>query len=85
MDQRRATLRCDRHGERVTLALIEVAPNSLFREHTYGNEQLGILVRGSLRNRVGEETREFGSGGTWPIRGGVAREVDAGTRVRRRS
>ncbi len=66
------------HGDRVTLALIELAPNSLVPEHSHGNEQAGILVRGSFRFRVGDETREFGPGGTWRVRGGVPHEVEVG-------
>ncbi len=66
------------HGERVTLALIELAANSLVPEHSHANEQVGILVRGSCRFRVGEETEAIDSGGTWRIRAGVPHEVEVG-------
>ena len=66
------------HGEQVTLALIELAPNSHVPEHRHANEQVGVLVRGSFRLRVGEETREVKPGGTWRIPGDVPHEVHTG-------
>lgn len=66
------------HGERVTMGLIELAPNSLVPEHSHANEQLGILVRGSFRFRVADETREVGPGGTWRILPDVPHEVETG-------
>jgi quercetin dioxygenase-like cupin family protein len=66
------------HGERVTMALIELAPNSLVPEHSHVHEQVGILVRGLFRFRVGSDTRELGPGETWRIRGGVPHEVEVG-------
>ncbi len=67
------------HGERVTMALIELAPNSLVPEHSHLHEQVGILVRGTFRFRIGGETRQFGPGGTWQTRGGVPHEVEVGS------
>lgn len=66
------------HGERVTLALIELAANSVVPEHSHANEQVEILVRGSFRFRVGDDTEAIGPGGTWRIRGGVPHEVEVG-------
>ena len=66
------------HGERVTLALIELAPNSLVPEHNHEHEQVGLLVRGSFRFRAGNETRELQAGGTWRIRANVPHEVEVG-------
>ena len=69
---------CALHSERVTLALIELAANSVVPEHSHANEQVGILVRGSFRFRVGDDTETIGSGGTWRIPGGVPHEVEVG-------
>lgn len=54
-------------GERVTLALIELDRGSIVSEHAHDNEQVGILVRGSLRFRIGDEERELAPGATWSI------------------
>jgi quercetin dioxygenase-like cupin family protein len=66
------------HGEQVTLALIELAPNTHVPDHRHVNEQVGILVRGSFRLRVGDETREIKPGGTWRIPADVPHEVHVG-------
>ena len=50
-------------GEQATLALLELAPDSVVPEHSHPNEQLGICIEGSLTFRVGDETRELGPGG----------------------
>ena len=54
-------------GERVTLALIELAPDSIVPGHRHDNEQLGMVITGSVTFTVGDETRELGPGGTWRI------------------
>jgi quercetin dioxygenase-like cupin family protein len=54
-------------GARVTLALIELEPDSVVPEHAHENEQIGILLRGSITFRIGDEERELGVGGTWRI------------------
>ena len=66
------------HGERVTLSVIELDPGSLVPEHSHENEQIGILLRGSLVFRVGEEVRELGPGGTWRIRANIPHAVETG-------
>ena len=66
------------HGERITLGVIELDPDSLVPEHSHENEQLGLVLSGSLAFRVGEETRELGPGGTWRITANTPHEVRAG-------
>ena len=66
------------HGERLTLGVVELAPNSIVPEHRHENEQLGMVLQGSLTFRVGEETREVGAGGTWNIPSDTPHEVTAG-------
>jgi quercetin dioxygenase-like cupin family protein len=66
------------HGERVTTALVELAPNSHVPEHHHPNEQMGVLIRGSMRMRVDEATRELGPGDTWRIIAEVPHEAHAG-------
>jgi quercetin dioxygenase-like cupin family protein len=66
------------HGERATLSLLELDPNAVVPEHSHENEQLGILVQGTLRFEIGGETRELGPGGTWRVLGHVPHSVEAG-------
>jgi quercetin dioxygenase-like cupin family protein len=66
------------HGDRITLGVIELDPNSHVPEHRHENEQLGICVAGSLVFRVGDETRELAPGGTWSIPSDVPHEVQVG-------
>ena len=65
-------------GERVTLAVIELDPDSVVPEHRHENEQVGVLVAGLLEFRIGDETRRVERGGTWCIPGDVPHEVRAG-------
>ncbi|CAN5634030.1 hypothetical protein BH24CHL9_BH24CHL9_05970 [soil metagenome] len=65
-------------GERITLAVIELAPGSIVPEHEHPHEQLGICIQGSLTFRVGGEERELGPGGTWRIGPGVLHRGTAG-------
>ena len=66
------------HGERLTLALVELDPNSVVPEHTHDHEQLGLVLQGRVTFRVGDDTRELGPGGTWQIASNVPHEVQAG-------
>jgi quercetin dioxygenase-like cupin family protein len=65
-------------GERVSLAVVELEPSSVVPEHSHENEQLGIVIRGTVRFRVGPETRELGPGGTWRIPSNTPHEVQTG-------
>jgi quercetin dioxygenase-like cupin family protein len=55
------------HGEELTLAVVEVDPGADLPEHHHANEQLGMVIRGSLIFRIGDDVREIGPGGTWQI------------------
>lgn len=66
------------HGERITLGVIELDPDSVVPEHRHENEQLGICLSGSLMFRVGDESRELGAGETWSIPANVPHEVRVG-------
>ena len=65
-------------GYRVTLAVVELDPGSRVAEHSHDNEQLGLVVRGTVSFRVREETRDLGPGGTWHIPPNAPHEVHAG-------
>jgi quercetin dioxygenase-like cupin family protein len=66
------------HGERITLGVVELEANSVVPEHSHENEQLGLVLTGSLTFRVGDESRELGPGGTWCIPANAPHEVMTG-------
>ena len=66
------------HGERLTLAVVELDPGSVVPEHSHDHEQLGIVLRGDVTFRVGDETRALTAGGTWRIPSNVPHEVHVG-------
>jgi len=65
-------------GERITLAIVELAPNSVVPEHRHAAEQLGVVIRGLMRFTVDGETRDLGPGGTWRILADRPHDVVAG-------
>jgi quercetin dioxygenase-like cupin family protein len=65
-------------GERVSLAVIELDPDSVVPEHRHENEQVGVLISGLLEFRIGDETRRVEPGGTWCISADVPHEVRTG-------
>src|SRR5689334_23037965 len=66
------------HGERVTLSYVELEPRASVPEHSHENEQLGIVLTGSLTFTVGGETRDVGPGEAWCITAHVPHSVVAG-------
>jgi len=65
-------------GERITLAVVELAPNAVVPEHRHPNEQLGMVIRGQLTFTIDGESRTLGPGGTWRILGDHPHQVTAG-------
>jgi quercetin dioxygenase-like cupin family protein len=65
-------------GDRTTLAVVDLEPGATVPEHRHDNEQLGVLVRGAMRFRVGDEVRDLGPGDTWRVLSEVPHEVTAG-------
>jgi quercetin dioxygenase-like cupin family protein len=65
-------------GERITLAVVELAPNSVVPEHRHAAEQLGMVITGLMRFTIDGETRDLGPGGTWRILGDRPHDVVAG-------
>jgi unsaturated pyranuronate lyase len=66
------------HGERVTLSYVELDPGVTVPEHSHENEQLGMVLTGSLTFTVGDETREVGPRQAWCITANVPHSVIAG-------
>jgi quercetin dioxygenase-like cupin family protein len=65
-------------SELITMAIVELAPNSVVPEHHHANEQLGFVITGSLRFTVDGETRERGPGESWRILADVPHDAVAG-------
>ena len=65
-------------GERITLAVVELDPGAVVAEHAHENEQLGLVLRGSMAFRLGGEERELGSGDTWTIPPNTPHDAVAG-------
>jgi quercetin dioxygenase-like cupin family protein len=66
------------HGERVTFSLVELEADIAIPEHSHENEQVGMVLTGSLTFTVGGETRELGPGQAWCIRAHVPHSVVTG-------
>jgi quercetin dioxygenase-like cupin family protein len=65
-------------GDEAALTAIEIEPGVVVPEHQHPNEQTGILLKGSLTFRIGEETRELRPGSMWVIPGATPHTVTAG-------
>ena len=65
-------------GERITFAVVELAPNAVVPEHRHEAEQLGIVITGETHFTVDGETRVLGPGGTWRILSNLPHDVVAG-------
>lgn len=65
-------------GERCSFAVVELEPSTVVPEHSHENEQLGMVLRGSVSFRVGDEVRDLEPGGTWRIAPNVPHEVHTG-------
>ena len=66
-------------GERMTLAVVDLEPNSTVPEHKHENEQLGFVISGTLTMRIGSEKSELHAGDTYTIPSNVPHEAAAGS------
>jgi quercetin dioxygenase-like cupin family protein len=65
-------------GARITLAVVELDPNCVVPEHQHPNEQLGIVLKGSMTFTIGGERRRLVAGDTYNIPANVPHTVTAG-------
>ncbi|MEW5992356.1 MAG: cupin domain-containing protein [Chloroflexota bacterium] len=65
-------------GERLTLCVVELAPNAIVPEHRHEHEQLGMVITGEADFTVDGETRHLGPGGTWRCLSNRPHNVNAG-------
>ena len=66
------------NGDRMTLAAVDLKPDSVVREHRHENEQLGFVIRGSMVFTIGGEKREIHAGDTYEIPSNVLHDAVAG-------
>ena len=65
-------------GEKAAQVAIELEPDARVPEHQHPNEQIGVLIRGSMLFRIGDELKALTAGSTWVIPAGVPHQVEAG-------
>ena len=66
------------NGDRMTLASVDLGPNVAVPEHHHENEQLGFVIRGSVRFTIADESRDLVAGDTYAIPSHVPHHVVAG-------
>lgn len=66
------------HGERMSLAVVELPPGAVVPEHSHHNEQMGVLLRGSVTFTIGNEQDQLSPGAAWRILANVPHCVEAG-------
>jgi quercetin dioxygenase-like cupin family protein len=65
-------------GEKMSFAVVELAANSVVSEHQHPNEQMGIVLQGSMTFTIGGEARLLRIGDTYNIPGGVPHHAVTG-------
>lgn len=65
-------------GEQMTLAVVELDPDSVVPEHQHPNEQLGVVLQGTLTFTIGGERRALVAGDTYTIPSNVPHDVVTG-------
>lgn len=65
-------------GAHLTMAVVELTPNCVVPQHQHPNEQLGVVLQGSLMFTIGGERRALVAGDTYKIPGNVPHEVITG-------
>ena len=67
------------NGERLTLAAVDLEPNAAVAEHHHENEQVGLVLQGSLTFTIGGEKRELHAGDAYSIPSHTPHEAVAGS------
>jgi unsaturated pyranuronate lyase len=55
------------HGQRLTMAAVDLEPNLLVPEHKHDNEQLGFVLRGAVTMVIGGEEKLLHVGDAYAI------------------
>jgi quercetin dioxygenase-like cupin family protein len=65
-------------GREMTLAVVELEPNSHVSQHQHPNEQIGVVLKGTMTFTIGGEKRDLAAGDTYCIPGNVPHEALTG-------
>ena len=65
-------------GRELTFAVVELESGSVVGQHQHPNEQVGMILKGSLRFNVGGESRDLRVGDTYVIPANVPHDAVAG-------
>jgi quercetin dioxygenase-like cupin family protein len=61
--------------EKMMLSVVDLAPHSVVAEHSHPHEQVGMLLEGKVRFKIGDEEKTLQAGDMWRIPGGVRHMV----------
>jgi quercetin dioxygenase-like cupin family protein len=65
-------------GRAITFAIVELDPGASAARHHHPQEQLGLVLDGTITFLIGEETRTLRAGDTYEIPSDVVHEATAG-------
>ena len=66
------------HGDKITLAVVEIEPGAALPSHAHDNEQVGLIVAGSLHFTIDGVERTVHAGEGWVIPGNAEHAAAAG-------
>jgi quercetin dioxygenase-like cupin family protein len=65
-------------GEKMLISMVDIDPGAEAALHSHPHEQVGTVIRGTVRFTIGEESRQLGPGDIFTIPGGVEHAATAG-------
>jgi quercetin dioxygenase-like cupin family protein len=65
-------------GDRITFAVVDVDPDQHVPEHQHSNEQVGLVLRGSITMVIDGDSRRLEVGDTYVIPGDVRHSASTG-------
>jgi quercetin dioxygenase-like cupin family protein len=65
-------------GERLTMGVVELEPDGILPEHAHDQEQMGLVITGSITFTIGGEERTLCPGDTYRIRSGLPHSATVG-------
>lgn len=66
------------HGDRITVAAVDLDPNLFVPEHRHENEQLGFVLTGAVTMVIGGEEKELRPGEAYTIPSNVPHSARTG-------
>lgn len=66
------------HGDRITVAAVDLDPNLHVPEHRHENEQLGFVLTGAVTMVIGGEEKELHAGEAYTIQSNVPHSARTG-------